>query len=107
MYSQERFLKNRDEVRRAEFTASKLFQMAGIPVTLNPTPKLSENLSQLRQADLLYAIFIPYAEVKVDWMSATTKNVAFEIDSLRASEAHWLVQVLPVYFVAPRKQILT
>src|SRR4051812_46316233 len=99
MFTPAKFVANRDEVLRAEEIACKLFQMAGMPITVNQTTKHNRYLSELREADLLYAGMSPFAEVKTDWMSATTKRVAFEFGSLKGSSSHWLVQMLPTYFV--------
>jgi len=104
MFTPAKFVANRDEVLRAEYTAASLFQMAGMPITVNQTPKHNRYLLELREADLLYSGFSPFAEFKTDWMPATTKRVAFEFGSLKGSSSHWLV--LPTYFVAPLAKII-
>jgi hypothetical protein len=107
MFTPAKFVANRNEVLRAEDTAARLFQMAGMPITVNQTPKHNRYLPELREADLMYGGLSPFAEVKTDWYSATSKRVAFEFGSLRASSAPFVVYMLPTYFSAPRGRILS
>jgi len=101
MFSPTKFVKNRDEVLKAEEIAAQL-----LGAEVNPTPKDNRYLDQLRAADLLKD-GQPYAEVKVDWRSAVTDNVVVETGSLFKSSAPYVVYVLPCFFMAPRVELLS
>lgn len=100
MFTPEKFTANRDEVLKAEQIAAQL-----LGAEVNPTPKDTRYLDQLRAADLLKD-GEPYCEVKVDWKSALTDNCCFEIGSLERSKAPYVVYVLPTYYLFARGRIL-
>jgi hypothetical protein len=100
---QRKFTANLTEAKRAELAAIELLKKRGSDAFLNP----ATDLAGLRKGDIIVkgqsGLF--YIEVKTDFISAYSGNIALEHDSLWKSGSDWFLYALPTFYAAPLPQL--